>query len=127
MVMEKKGAERLSFEERRRHLAAMSDEDLFNYFWDLADKITDPLIEAGRQYTTPSIERSVLLRMGFSSIEAGEIVKRVIECGLMPHGAGHVVWKLSEDLDMPLRDAGLAFARGEYVERAIALFGQVES
>jgi hypothetical protein len=57
------------FEMRRAHLESMSDEELHTYFWDLVDQIVAPLIEEARTHTTPSIERSVLLRMGFSSID----------------------------------------------------------
>lgn len=114
-----------SFEARRRHLADLSDEALFDYFWELAGKIVDPLLEAGRLYTTPAIERSVLLRMGFSSLEAQAIVKGAMEHGLMPHGAGHVVWRLSEKLSLDLRQAGLALAEGRYWDEAAGLFGEV--
>ena len=55
------------FETRRQHLRAMSDEELKAYFWKLAQQTVDPLLEYGRTHTTPSVERSVLLRMGFSS------------------------------------------------------------
>ena len=53
------------FESRRAHLRAMSDEELKAYFWQLAQQVVDPLLEYGRTHTTPSVERSVLLRMGF--------------------------------------------------------------
>ena len=58
------------FAARRARLAALSDDELHPYFWELVQKIVAPLIEEARAHTTPSIERSVLLRMGFSSIEA---------------------------------------------------------
>ncbi len=55
--------------------------------------IVAPLIEEARTHTTPSIERSVLLRMGFSSIEAKALVARMHERRLArarrrPPGAG---------------------------------------
>ena len=58
------------FAKRRQHLQRLSDAELHNYFWQLVDQIVAPLIEEARTHTSPSIERSVLLRMGFSSIEA---------------------------------------------------------
>ena len=58
------------FEQRRAHLADKSDEELFDYFWELAGRVVQPMLDAGKVYTTPAVERSVLLRMGFSSIEA---------------------------------------------------------
>ena len=53
------------FNERRVHLANLSDEELKNRFWSLASEIVEPMIELGRKNTTPSIERSVLLEWDF--------------------------------------------------------------
>lgn len=116
-----------SFDERRAHLAAMSDEELYEYFWKLAEKIVDPLVEAGRVYTTPAIERSVLLRMGFSSLEAQAIVQGMVERRLIPHGAGHVIWRLSEQLGEGIRETGLGLVDGKYWEDAVRLFEEVRS
>lgn len=115
------------FEERRKHLADLSDQALYDHFWDLAGKIVDPLVEAGRSYTTPAIERSVLLRMGFSSLEAQAIVSGAMEHRILPHGAGHLVWRLSEKLGMEVRDTGLALAEGKYWKEAEELFGEAVS
>lgn len=79
------------FSKRREHLKNMSEEELINYFWHLTEKIVDPLVELSKTHTSPSIERSVLLRMGFSSIESKNIVKYMIENGLLSHGAGRIV------------------------------------
>ena len=111
-----------SFEGCRQHLASMSDEELYQYFWELAEQITNPLIEAGKTYTTPAIERSVLLRMGFSSLEAQAIVTGVMEQRLMPHGAGHVVWRLSEKLGLSIRETGLLLIQGHHWDEARQLF-----
>ena len=81
-----------------------------------------PLLELGRRNTTPSIERSVLLRMGFSSIEARAIVEGVIDRGLMGKGAGHVVYKLAKSKGMDTRDAGLALAEGRHWNDVLELF-----
>ncbi|MDP3058454.1 MAG: ornithine aminomutase subunit alpha [bacterium] len=83
------------FKTRRQSIAHLSEAELENTFWELALKITAPLVEMASTHTSPSIERSVLLRMGFSSLEAGAIVKRVDELGLLGKGAGHVVWRLA--------------------------------
>ncbi len=99
---------------RRRHLAALSDEELYQRFWDLAEKIVTPLVEMARVHTSPSIERSVLLRMGFSSLEAKEIVARCEEHGLLGKGAGHVIWKLAKHQGLGIRDAGLSLIEGRY-------------
>ena len=110
------------FSERRAHLANLSDEELKQRFWDLASQIVEPMLELGRKNTSPSIERSVLLRMGFSSIEAKEIVNKVIDRGLMGKGAGHVVYKLAKEKDMSIRDAGVALANGQYWDEVVSLF-----
>lgn len=110
------------FSERRAHLANLSDEELKQRFWDLASQIVEPMLELGRKNTSPSIERSVLLRMGFSSIEAKEIVNKVIDRGLMGKGAGHVVYKLAKEKDMSIRDAGVALASGQYWDEVVSLF-----
>ena len=57
------------FEVRRQHIANLTDEELYARFWELTDQVVDPLLELGRKNTTPSVERSVLLRMGVSSLD----------------------------------------------------------
>lgn len=95
-----------NFEKRREHLKNMSDEDLKNYFWELCDKVTQPLVDFASKHTSPSIERSVLLRMGFNSLEAADIVNKVTEAGLMGKGAGNVVYRLSEKKNISCLEAG---------------------
>lgn len=92
---------------RSRHLKELSDEQLRDRFWSLAKELTDPLLEMGREYTSPSIERSVLLRMGFSSLEAKALVDRCLDHGLLGHGAGHVVYKAMQRWKLGAREAGL--------------------
>lgn len=115
------------FSERRKHLEHMNDQELYDYFWDLAGQVVEPMLEAGKVYTTPSVERSVLLRMGFNSIEAGAIVDGVISHNLLGKGAGHVVWRLSQKLDKSVLETGEALARGEYWDEVHGLFGEVSS
>lgn len=104
------------FEIRSKHLKQMSDEELDAYFWKLAEKIVDPLIELAYYHTSPSIERSVLLRMGFSSIEAKEIVNKIEEKGLLPKGAGNIVLKVAKRVKKDYLIAGKSIANGEYLE-----------
>lgn len=108
--------------ERRAHLADLTDEELKERFWELANKLVDPLLQMGYEYTSPAVERSVLLRMGFSSIEAKAIVEGCIEHELMSHGAGNVVYRLSKAENMELREAGLALSEGKLWEQAEKLF-----
>jgi len=94
----------------------MSDEQLHAYFWTLAEKLVAPLIEEARTHTTPSIERSVLLRMGFSSLEAKPLVERMAAKGLLGHGAGRLVLKLAQAKGITIREAGSALLAGRYWE-----------
>ena len=108
--------------ERRAHLADLTDKQLEERFWELANKLVDPLLQMGYEYTSPAVERSVLLRMGFSSIEAKAIVEGCIEHELMSHGAGNVVYRLSRAENMELREAGVALSEGKLWEKAEKLF-----
>ena len=51
----------------RGHLEELTDEQLEARFWDLTRQIVDPLVELARTHTSPTIERSVLMRMGIDS------------------------------------------------------------
>ncbi len=102
------------FQKRREHLKGLSDRELKERFWELTEKIVDPLIEIAFNHTSPSIERSVLLRMGFNSLDAKAIVNRVNEAELLGKGAGHVVLKLSQREKLSIKEAGLRLSRGEY-------------
>ncbi|WP_334292203.1 ornithine aminomutase subunit alpha [Thermotalea metallivorans] len=110
------------FQQRRAHLTNLSDEQLKERFWALTEKVVEPLLELARRHTTPSIERSVLLRMGFSSLEAKAIVEGVMDRGLMGKGAGHVVFKLAKEKNMEIREAGLALVEGKYWDEVVAMF-----
>ena len=94
------------YEKRSLHLKKLTEEELEKRFWKLADKITDPLIKIAESHTSPSIERSVLLRMGFSSIEAASIVKQASDKMLLGKGAGHIVYAVSKTTGKTLYDAG---------------------
>lgn len=110
------------FEVRREHLKNLTDEQLEQRFWEYAGKVVDPLIELGRNNTTPSVERSVLLRMGFSSIEAKGIVERTIDAALMGKGAGNVVLKVSQALKRDYREVGREMAEGQHWDKAAEIF-----
>lgn len=110
------------FKERRKHLADLSEAQLEERFWQLAEQMVEPLVELAEKNTSPSIERSVLLRMGFSSLEAQAIVNGAIERGLLGKGAGHLVYRLARDRDMEIRDAGLKLVEGEMWEDVIEIF-----
>ncbi|MGD9000612.1 MAG: ornithine aminomutase subunit alpha [Granulosicoccaceae bacterium] len=104
------------FQQRREKLRAMSEDELHVRFWELVGKIVDPLVEEARTHTTPSIERSVLLRMGFSSIEAGSLVEQMLARQLLGHGAGRLVLELAKARQVSVREAGEALLQGQYWE-----------
>ena len=109
------------FQTRREHLSQLSDTELEQKFWELAEQIVDPMLDLAHKNTTPSIERSVLLRMGFSSIEAKAIVEGVMDRGLMGKGAGNVLYKLAKANGEDVRQTGLKLIDGEGWEQAVSL------
>jgi D-ornithine 4,5-aminomutase subunit alpha len=94
----------------------MSDEELHRHFWKLAEQLVAPLIEEARTHTSPSIERSVLLRMGFSSLEAKALVGQLGERGLLGHGCGRLVLELAKRKGLTVREAGTALLEGRLWE-----------
>ncbi len=74
-----------TFAADRAHLAGLSDAELEALFWQLAREVVDPLVELARTHTSPSIERSVLMRMGVDSPTCTAVVGRVREA--RPAGA----------------------------------------
>jgi len=100
------------FERRRAQLRDLSDDALHARFWDLAARIVAPLIDEARTHTTPAIERSVLLRMGFSSIEAKDLVARMAQRRLLGAGAGRLVLELARAKGISVREAGAALRDG---------------
>lgn len=110
------------FAERRKHIANLTDEELYARFWELTDKVVDPLLELGKKNTTPSVERAVLLRMGVSSLDTQKIVEGCMDRGLMGHGTGHVVYWLSKETGMTIREASEKLAKGECWEQVVEHF-----
>ncbi len=98
----------LRFEKRQQELKKLSDEELKARFWKLSNQLMEPVVTLAQTHTSPSIERSVLLRMGIDSITAHGVVDRVLEAGLLGKGAGHVVWKLAQKSGMDIRGAAAA-------------------
>lgn len=110
------------YEVRRSHLAELSDEELKKRFFSLAEEIVEPLIRLSQKSTSPSVERSVLLRMGFSSLEARDIVNHVLDLGLMGKGAGNIVLKTSEKLGEDYLVVGRRMAEGRHLDVVLNIF-----
>jgi len=102
------------FQTRRKHLENLSDDELHARFWELLDKTVEPLLDLAKTHTSPSVERSVLLRMGFSSIEAKPLVEMAIDRGLIGKGVGNLVYRAAKNNEISIRDAGLGLLDGQY-------------
>jgi len=102
-----------SFDQRRSHLRSLSDDQLRARFWQLAEQAVNPLVELARTHTTPSIERSVLLRGGLSSVEAGRVVAGAVQRGLLGLGAGGLVLRLAKKRTITFVEAGRMLAAGQ--------------
>ncbi|MDF9867232.1 D-ornithine 4,5-aminomutase subunit alpha [Bacilli bacterium PM5-3] len=111
-----------TFLEDRKHLEKLSDQEIHDRFWALTDEIIAPLIDLAKKNTTPSVERSVLLRLGFSSIEAKALVEKVMDYGLMPKGAGHVVYVASKENNVSIKEAGFGLIEGKYWDSVTKYF-----
>lgn len=96
------------YEQRRAQLRDLDDDQLKALFWDLNHQVVDPIVELARTHTSPSIERSVLLRMGIDSQSAQGVVNRIHHAGLLGKGAGHVLLKVAERLHTDVRGAAAA-------------------
>lgn len=110
------------FNERRKHLKQMSDEQLKAYFEKLTDQMIDPLLELAYTHTTPAIERSVLMRMGFSSLEAKALTDKMMDYHLLEHGSGHVVFKYAQLNHLTIREAGLALLDTQHMIKIAEVF-----
>jgi D-ornithine 4,5-aminomutase subunit alpha len=112
-----------TYQTERAHLAGLTDEQVEARFWELAQQIVDPLVELARTHTSPSIERSVLMRMGLDSRTcmaiAGECEKR----GLLGHGAGHIVWHCAREWHTAVPEAARRLAAGEGWDTVAAKWG----
>lgn len=110
------------FESRREHLKDLSDIELKAYFLKLSEKMMDPLLDLAYRHTSKSIERSVLLRMGFSSIDAKVIVDLLDENKLLRKGTGHCVYILSKHKKIDIFEAGQLIKNGEEIQYLLEYF-----
>jgi D-ornithine 4,5-aminomutase subunit alpha len=102
-----------TYQQVRAHLDALDDEQLEGRFWELADEVVAPLVELARAHTSPSIERSVLMRMGVDSLTCQAVVAECEKRGLLGHGAGHVVYVCMQAWGCDPPEAARRLAGGE--------------
>jgi D-ornithine 4,5-aminomutase subunit alpha len=101
-----------TFAQVRGHLDGVSDAELEARFWALTQQIVEPLVELARTHTSPSIERSVLMRMGLDSRTCMAVVSECEKRGLLGHGAGHVVLHCSTTWQTTVPEAAAKLAAG---------------
>lgn len=111
------------FQERRKHLANLSDAELHQRFWQLAEQIVNPMVDLAEKHTSPSIERSVLMRMGLSSLESKDLVQLIWEKELLGKGAGHILWRIAQEKHLGIREAAQELIAGKYWDTVEAIFG----
>jgi len=102
-----------TFDHAHQYLMGLTDEELQMRFWHLTQEIVDPLVELARTHTSPSIERSVLMRMGVDSLTCVAVVAECEKRGLLGHGAGHVVLVVMQALETGAPAAARALADGD--------------
>jgi len=102
-----------TFEHAHIYLSGLTDEELKMRFWHLTQEIVDPLVELARTHTSPSIERSVLMRMGIDSQTCVAVVGECEKRALLGHGAGHVVLVVMQALDIDAPAAAFRLADGD--------------
>ena len=113
------------FAERQACLRTLSDAELKARFWELCDQVVSPIAELARTHTSPSIERSVLLRMGIDSQSALGVVEKIKQAGLLGKGAGHVLLKLAENKQVDVVQAAAMVLDNSEVLKG--LFGEVKA
>jgi len=111
------------FEIRSQHLHELTDTELKERFWQLIQEAVHPLLDLAKKNTSPSIERSVLLRMGFSSLEAKDLVEKAIDHRLMGKGVGHLVFRLAQIEGTDIHSAGMKLLKDDGWNRLSSEFG----
>ncbi|MEK6265958.1 MAG: ornithine aminomutase subunit alpha [Clostridium sp.] len=100
------------FEKRSEHLKGLTEEQLYDRFWSLTEKIVNPIVDLAYTHTSPSIERSVVLRMGFSSLQAKPLIDYGTKYNLLGKGIGNVILTYAKLKDMDYLKAGEELAKG---------------
>lgn len=77
--------------DRLSTLRAWPLDRLKERFWTLTRGMVEPLADYAATHTTPSIERSILLRMGFDSGTAADLVHLAAREGWLGNGVGGVL------------------------------------
>jgi D-ornithine 4,5-aminomutase subunit alpha len=100
------------FEKRREHLKNLTNDQLFDRFWDLTNQVVKPMVDLAYTHTSPAIERSVVLRMGFSSLQAQPIISYGAKWNLLGKGIGNVILTYAKLKDIHYLKAGAELSKG---------------
>lgn len=100
------------FEKRRQHLKGLTDDELYDRFWDLTEQIVKPMVDLAYTHTSPAIERSVALRMGFSSLQAKPLIEYCSKFNLLGHGIGNVILTYAKVKNIDYMKAGDELSKG---------------
>lgn len=100
------------FEIRREHLKNLTNDQLYDRFWSLTNKVVKPMVDLAYTHTSPAIERSVVLRMGFSSLQAQPIISYGTKWNLLGKGIGNVILTYAKLKSMDYIKAGEELSKG---------------
>ena len=100
------------FEQRREHLKGLTKEQLYEKFWGLTEQVVQPMVDLAYTHTSPAIERSVVLRMGFSSMQAKPLIDLGTKWNLLGHGIGNVILIYAKLKNMDYMKAGDELSKG---------------
>ena len=109
-----------TFATQRAHLEGLTDGQLEARFWELGSQVVDPLVDLARHHTSPSIERSVLMRMGVDTVTSMAVVGQCEKRRLLGHGAGHVVFVCMRAWECDAPEAAHRLAAGEGWDTVVA-------
>lgn len=100
------------FERRRHHLKDLTNDQLYERFWHLTEQIVKPIVDLAYTHTSPAIERSVVLRMGFSSLEAEPLINYAAKWNLLGRGVGNVILTYAKFKKIDYLRAGRELSQG---------------
>ena len=100
------------FQIRHEHLKGLTEEQLHDRFWNLTEQIVKPIIDLAHGHTSPAVERSVALRMGFSSLQAQPLIDHCTHYKLLGKGIGNVILTYAKLKNMDYLKAGDELSKG---------------
>lgn len=100
------------FAQRRQHLKDLTNDQLYERFWSLTEQIVKPIVDLAYTHTSPAIERSVVLRMGFSSLEAKPLIDYGAKWNLLGKGIGNVILTYAKLKNIDYLKAGNELSKG---------------